>query len=345
MPFQIVRNDITKMVVDAIVNTANPSPKIGTGTDSAVYKAAGLDLMLEERKKIGILARGDAAYTNGFNLPARFVIHVVGTGWFGGDHNELEILHNCYKNSFKIAKELDCKSIAFPLISTGNYGVPKEIALKIAIDEISSFLLANEMNVYLVVYDLESYEISNKLFLGIQSFIDEHYIANSIDNEYGGIYPQNIQKSIEKSKQIASDEKSITKIPSMQIRQIQSLDEFLETKTENFQNTLQRMIAAKNLSNANVYHKSNIDKKLFSKIISNKDYVPKKRNVMAFVIGLELDMEQAEVLLSSAGFAFSSSDKSDLIVKYFIMQKNYNIFELNEVLFKYGLPLLGNLSE
>lgn len=341
MPFNIVRNDITKMKVDAIVNTANPHPIVGAGTDTAVYKAAGFEQMLEERKKIGDIAKGTSAYTKGFNLPAKYVIHTVGNSWFGENERDLETIHNCYKNSLIIAQQLKCKSVAFPLLSTGTYGCPKDISLKIAIEEISSFLLKNDMDVFLVVYDLESFEISSKLFSGVQAFIDENYIAENIDSEYFGNYPGAIKDSITKSILHAEVCASF----SEKIKPLEGLDEFLKNQTDNFQNTLQHFIAERNLSNAEVYHKSNIDKKLFSKIISTKNYIPKKRNVLAFVIGLELDLEHAEQLLSSAGYAFSNGEKLDLIVKYFILNKNYNIFELNQVLFKYNLPLLGNSIE
>ena len=141
MPLKIVRNDITKMEADAIVNTANPRPQVGDGVDSRIYEAAGFEQLLAEREKIGYIQRGDAAATPGFNLPAGYIIHAVGTSWSDGNHGEREILKSAYSRSLKLAEELKCKSIAFPLLSSGNYGFPKEEALKIALDTINSFLM------------------------------------------------------------------------------------------------------------------------------------------------------------------------------------------------------------
>ena len=168
MPFEIVRNDITNMRVDAIVNTANPRPVIGAGTDSMIHKKAGPELLVV-RQKIGDIDRGCAAITPAFNLHAKYVIHTVGPVWLDGDHNEAAQLYNCYSNSLKLAVENKCKSIAFPLISTGNYGFPKDQALQIAIAVFSSFLLEHEMQIYLVVFDNVAYKLSEKLFHGVAS--------------------------------------------------------------------------------------------------------------------------------------------------------------------------------
>lgn len=121
MPFQIIRNDLTKVKADAIVNTANPKPVIGSGTDSAIYKAAGEKLLIAERKKIGDIAPGQAVNTDAFELEARYVVHTVGPEWIDGEHGERDILHDCYRNSLSLAASLKCKSIAFPLIATGVY--------------------------------------------------------------------------------------------------------------------------------------------------------------------------------------------------------------------------------
>ena len=163
MPFEIVRNDIVNMQVDAVVNTANPNPVIGSGVDSGIHKKAGHELLLA-RQKIGCIDFGDAVITPGFNLDAKYVIHTVGPVWEDGNHGEEQILSSCYRKSLALAKEHECESIAFPLIATGNYGFPKPLALQIAVHEISTFLLENEMQIYLVVFGKEAFALSEKLF-------------------------------------------------------------------------------------------------------------------------------------------------------------------------------------
>ena len=185
MPFQIIRNDITKVKADAIVNTANPDVAVGRGTDRAVYHAAGRDWLLAERKKIGIMHPGQAAHTPAFNLNAKYIIHTVGPAWIDGNHDEREILHSCYEKSLNLAAELSCRSIAFPLIATGSYGFPKDEALQIALAEIDKFLLSHEMEVILVVLGRKAFELSEKLVGDIEEYIDEHGIAELHEAEYG----------------------------------------------------------------------------------------------------------------------------------------------------------------
>ena len=187
MPFQIIRNDITKVKADAIVNTANPQPVIGAGTDAAIYKSAGEKALLAERKKIGKIARGDIAVTPAFKLKAKFIIHTVGPVWNGGDKGEFDILRSCYSKSLEKAAELGCKRIAFPLIATGVYHFPKSEALKIAMNEISSFLMREdtEMNVKLVVFDDSAFRLSRNLFFQVESYIDDEDVIKIHQKEYG----------------------------------------------------------------------------------------------------------------------------------------------------------------
>ena len=174
MPFQIIRNDITKVKADIIVNSANPAPKYDLGVDTAIYKAAGEDELLAERAKIGAIARGDIAITPAFNLNAKYIIHAVGPVWKDGDSGEYGILQSCYRKSLEKALELKCRSIAFPLLATGVYGFPKSKALSIAIDEIGAFLTKDDvedMKVILVVYDKASFLLSENLFFRVESFV------------------------------------------------------------------------------------------------------------------------------------------------------------------------------
>ncbi|MCD8126980.1 MAG: macro domain-containing protein [Clostridiales bacterium] len=184
MPFKIIRNDITKVKADAIVNTANPHPTYASGTDAAIYKAAGAELLLAERKKIGEMERGQAAVTSAFALSAKYIIHTVGPAWVDGTHGEFDVLSSCYENCLTTAAELQCESIAFPLIATGVYGFPKGRALQIAVSVISHFLLSHDMQVILVVFDRHAFELSGKLFQDVDTFIDENYIARQRKEEY-----------------------------------------------------------------------------------------------------------------------------------------------------------------
>ncbi len=184
MPFKIVRNDITKVTADAIVNTANPNPVIGSGTDSAVYKAAGAELVLDERRHIGRIARGDADFTHAYFLPAKYIIHTVGPSWIDGNHGERDILRNCYTNSLQLAEMLKCQSVAFPLIATGNYGFPKDEALNIALSEIGRFLLTHDMDVTLVVFDIDSFRLSKELFGDIEQYIGNYETLLLKQEEY-----------------------------------------------------------------------------------------------------------------------------------------------------------------
>ncbi len=184
MPFRIIRDNIINVAADAIVNTANPRPVVGAGTDTAVYEAAGRESLLAERRKIGRIRRGDAVATPAFALPAKYIIHTVSTGWRGGHFGEKNILASCYRRSLEVARELKCESIAIPLLAAGSYRVPKDIALTIALDEIRQFLMENEMDVTLVVFDREAYALSANLLFDIQSFIDDEAAAALHEEEY-----------------------------------------------------------------------------------------------------------------------------------------------------------------
>ena len=163
MPYEIVRNDITRMRVDAIVNTANPEPIIGTGTDYAIHKAAGPKL-LEARKKIGDIAEGCAAATPAFNLRARYVLHTVSPVWQGGEHGEPELLRRAYDAALELAAQLKCRSVAFPLMAAGAYGFPHDCALLTAVQAISEFVLRHRMHVYLVLFGSEATAAAADLF-------------------------------------------------------------------------------------------------------------------------------------------------------------------------------------
>ena len=185
MPFSIIRNDITKVAADAIVNTANPQPVIGAGTDSAIYKAAGAEQLLAERRKIGAIHPGEAAVTPAFALPAKYIIHTVGPAWRGGEAGEFETLASCYRKSLLLAKQLGCESVAFPLISTGTYGFPKDKALSVAMEEIEAFLQDDDLDVTLTVLNKEAFTLSRDLLDDVQSYIDDRTAEQLHQAEYG----------------------------------------------------------------------------------------------------------------------------------------------------------------
>lgn len=350
MPFTIVRNNITNMRVDAIVNTANPYPIIGDGTDRAIHEAAGPELLVA-RKEIGPIAPGQAAVTLAFNLNAKYVIHTVGPVWINGKHNEEEILEGCYRNSLKLALKNKCKSVAFPLISTGTYRFPKGRALQIATKVISQFVLNFDIMAYLVVFDKSSYSLSEKLFKEVEAYIDNNYVGERMEEEYSNdlIFSEEIREEILYTKSADFYKKAaIEELPMMHAAIMGSIDidstnwddfEFKLEKT--FSETLLYLIDKKGMTHAEAYNKANIDKKHFHKIKTNKNYKPTKYTVLAFAIALELTLQETKELMETAGLALSKSILFDVIVSCFIEKKHYDVFELNDVLFEYDQPLLG----
>jgi len=339
MPLEIVRNDITKMQVDAIVNTANPRPIVGGGVDRAIHKVAGTEL-LDARKKIGDIATGKAAITSAFNLHARFVIHTVGPVWQDGEHGERELLSNCYANSLQLAAENGCGSIAFPLISAGVFGCPSEVAIAVATQAIREFLTDHDMDVYLVVFDHKAFKISSSLFDDVQSFIDERYIEELLDEEYRGDY-RDRRRNFETAGQPPAEDAYIDIPMWMSKPKERSLEDLLNEVDDTFSEALLRLIDAKGKTDPEVYKRANIDRKLFSKIRNNPSYKPSKATALAFAVALELNLDETRDFIGRAGYALSHSNKADIIVEYFIQRAEYDIFTINETLFAFQQPLLG----
>ena len=337
MPFEIVRNDIVNMQVDAVVNTANPNPVIGSGVDSVIHKKAGHELLVA-RQKIGCIDFGDAAITPGFDLDARYVIHTVGPVWKDGSHREEQILSSCYRNSLTLAKEHECESIAFPLIATGNYGFPKPLALQIAVREISTFLLENEMQVYLVVFGKEAFALSEKLFKSVNSYIDENYIRSKKLDEYG---TESMYGSRLETRRIREQECADMSVGAAIPMDSDDWGQLINDLDAGFSETLLQLIDRTGKKDSEIYKKANVDRKLFSKIRNNMDYRPSKTTALAFAFALELDVDETKDFISRAGFALSHSSKFDVIVEYFLVNGNYNVIELNEVLFAFDQPLIG----
>ncbi len=333
MPLQIVRNDITKMEVDAIVNAANSSLLGGGGVDGCIHRAAGPEL-LAECKTLGGCETGSAKITKGYRLPCKYVIHAVGPRWRDGKHGEREKLISCYRTSLAFAKEHGCETVAFPLISSGIYGYPKDQALKVAIDTISDFLLENDMTVYIVIFDRKAYQIGEKLFSDIAAYIDDNYVDEHTDS----------RSEQSRRMQMLSDEpeeETFGAPLAPMAASAKTLDDALSQIDESFSEMLLRKIDEKGMTDARCYKKANIDRKLFSKIRSDKLYKPSKPTALAFAIALELPLDETKEMLMKAGFALSHSNKFDIIIEYFIEHGNYNIFEINEALFAFDQSLLG----
>lgn len=330
MPLEIVRQDLTVMNVDAIVNATNKKLQMGGGVCGAIFQAAGVEELTEACDKIGGCAVGEAVITNGFKLPAKYIIHTPGPIWKGGTQQEAELLRKSYKHSLELAQTYQCESIAFPLISTGIYGFPKEEALQIAISAISTFLMQHEMHVYLVVFDQQSFGLSQKLFHSIQEYIDEHYVEEA-SALYGGREARFVTEQLREHEYVKQSE-DIEESSLMQL--IDELD-------ESFSARLLRLIDERGISDVDAYKRANIDRRLFSKIRKEDSYNPKKKTAIAFAIALELDEDETNALLSAAGYTLSHSSKFDVIVKFFITQQKYDIHEINEALFRFDQPLLG----
>ena len=331
MPFEIVRNDITKMHVDAIVNTANPRPVIGLGVDSAIHEKAGVEL-LKARQCIGHIDVGHAAITPAYQLDAKFVIHTVGPVWMGGDQDEEMLLRSCYVNSLRLAVEWGCQSIAFPLISSGTYGYPKDQVLRHATQAIQEFLEDHELDVYLCVFDRESYEFSKALRRDITHFIAIH--KPKIGTRY-----ETLQKQTCVSTENASTADDVDDIFSLFRRG--DINSFLKEKDKSFAETLFDLIDERGMTDVECYKRANVDKKTFSKIKCNPDYKPSKKTAVAFCIALRLNMKETQHLLKTAGMTLSKSNTFDLIIEYHIQNGIYDIYEINEALFELDQVLLG----
>ena len=321
------------MSVDAIVNAANESLLGGGGVDGAIHYAAGPGL-LAECKTLGGCKTGKAKITGGYNLPAKYVIHTVGPIYEDGKHGEKVLLESCYRESLALAKEHNCETVAFPLISSGVYGYPKDQALKVAIDVISDFLLENETKVYIVIFDKATYKISEMLFSDIAEYIDDHYV-----DEHTDYRRESMRMNMPMQASIGMFEADLCECKAMMPED--DLDSKLKQIDESFSQMLLRKIDEKGMTDAECYKKANIDRKLFSKIRSDVHYKPSKPTAIAFAISLELSLDETEEMLKKAGFALSHSNKFDIIIEYFISKGNYNIFEINEALFAFDQSLLG----
>ena len=333
MPLEIIRNDITKMAVDAIVNAAKESLLGGGGVDGCIHRAAGPELLAECRT-LGGCKTGDAKITKAYCLPCKYVIHTVGPIWNGGQYEEKEKLVSCYRTSLALAKANKCETVAFPLISSGIYGYPKDQALRVAVDTIGEFLMENDMTVYIVIFDRAAYQISGKLFADIAEYIDDHYVDEHTDSYRERLRMENMPRACEDI--VLSIAMGVDEMLSDE-----ALELMLDELDAGFSETLLKLIDRTGKKDSEIYKKANVDRKLFSKIRNNPDYKPSKATAIAFAIALELDLEETKDFIGRAGFALSRSSKFDVIIEYFIKNKRYNVHEINMYLFDYDQSLLG----
>ena len=352
MPFAIVRNDITKMQVDAIVNTANPGPRIGSGVDAGIHTAAGPRL-LEARQAIGPIRPGCSAVTPAFDLNAKYVIHTVGPVWRGGLFGERKLLRSCYDSALELALEHGCQSIAFPLISSGNYGFPRDKALQIAVAAFSEFLMEHELQIYLVVFNREAFSLSKKLVQSVASYIDEHYVQRKLREEYGSFAPNAAMPSPARRREWEqptpprpmSDtlaERTVRACPGMSAPELLSLEDVLKQEDAGFTERLLELIDQSGKKDSQIYKKANLSKQHFSKIRNNPGYKPTKPTAIALALALELDLDATRDLIGRAGYALTNSSKFDLIIRYYIERKVYNIIEINMTLYEFDQSLLGS---
>ncbi len=330
MPLLFVRDNIVHMKTDAIVNAANAELRPGGGVCGSIFDRAGFEDMEKACRKIGGCPVGSAVITKGFALSARYVIHAVGPIWQGGCQNEESLLRSCYTESLKLAKKYRLESVAFPLISSGIYGYPKEEALQVAVSAISEFLLKNDMTVYIVVYDSRSFCLSQKLMQKVESYIDDRYVTQ----RYAYRHLQ---------AELCTAPMAVPTFPPQKAARKRSLLDLLGQTEETFSQSLMRLIDERGKKDSEVYNRANIDRRLFSKIRSKKDYKPSKQTVLALCVALELSLDETKDLLGKAGYALTHTSKFDIILEYFISEGSYDIFKINEILFQFDQPLLGSL--
>ena len=345
MPFLMIRNDITKVAADAIVNPANRNLLQGSGTSRAIYQAAGEQELTASCEAIGHCDLGRAVCTPAFGLPAKYIFHAVCPAWHGGGFGEAEQLASAYHSALKLAAKYHCESVAFPLLSSGNYGYPKEQAFRIAVDTITQYVMEHDLTVYLVLYDRDSLAVSRKLFASVEEYIDDHYIAQN-DESYG--FGRRRRESVERRRWRLEEEATpmletaAAPPPSATAPMAaRSLESLMDNLGESFTTRLLRLIDERGLKDSTVYKQSNISRQHFSKIQCNRDYNPKKKTVLAFAVGLHLSEDKTIDLLQSAGYAFSDGSKRDWIVRYCLEHKIYNINQVNTLLFEYDQEQLG----
>ena len=355
MPFEIVKNDITRMRVDAIVNAANNSLLGGGGVDGAIHRAAGPQL-LEECRALGGCETGVARLTRGYRLPCKYVIHTVGPIWQGGEAGERTLLAACYRNALVLARQNDCDSVAFPLISAGAYGYPKAQALQVAVEEITRFLKEADMMVYLVAFTRGAIELTGGLYAEVAAYIDDVYVQERRDfgrearrsqylrdgaprgvPEPGSLFRRPHREDNARNETVFS-EANVERLTATQGEEQQATP---GCSDETFAGMVARKLSEKNMTDEACARRANLDRRVFGKIRNNEAYKPARQTALALAVALELSLEEAKALLSKSGYAMSHANRADIVVEYCLMSGHTDVYEINEVLFKLGLQQLG----
>ena len=418
MPFEIIRDDITRSNMEAIVCPSGEDMVPSGGVSQAIFSAAGPRLLREVRK-VGHCPTGGAVVTRGHDLHAKYIIHTAGPRWKDGASGEEEALRSCYRSCLALAEQESIGSVAFPLIASGSFGYPKARAIRVATEEIGAFLLQHEdIHVQLVIFDMEAYRAGSAMFKRISSFVDENYVSHQysqgdrarlaeamaeagvtetplLRSEPVVVRPQlggkraaicpgcmapvrsgmrfcgQCGRKLEEIREFAPaaaapapearEEATVlySAAPKKDVKKLwpqtpaapapikakapaaRTLESRLQHLSDPFSTYLLHLIDLSGKTDAEVYKKANIDRKLFSKIRSNPNYQPKKTTALALAVALELNIDDTADLLQRAGYALSPANKFDLIISWFIENGNYNIFEINEALFCFEQQLLG----
>ncbi len=355
MPFEIVRNDITRMRVDAIVNAANSSLLGGGGVDGAIHRAAGPQLLAECRT-LGGCETGQAKLTQGYELPCKYVIHTVGPIWQGGSAGEPALLAACYRNALALARLQGCDSVAFPLISAGAYGYPKAQALQVARAEITRFLEETDMMVYLVAYTRGAIELTGGLYGEVAAYIDDVYVHERRDfnrearrsqylrdgtprgvPEPGSLFRRPHREDNARNETVFS-EANVERLTATLGDEQQSAP---DRTGETFAGMVARKLDDRGMTDEACARRANLDRRLLGKIRNNEDYRPARQTALALAVALELSLEEAKALLAKAGYALSHASRVDIVVEYCLMTGHTDVDEINGVLFKLDLQQLG----
>lgn len=340
MPFSIVRNDISLMSTDVIVNAANERLLAGGGVCGAIFKAAGPAKLAAACDAIAPCPTGRAVSTPAFGLDARWVVHAVGPRWIDGAHGEEVLLRSAYASALAESARLGARSVSLPLISAGIFGYPPAAALAVACDEVRRFLASNaatmrgtEMSIYLVVFDRAAFAASLGRFSEVAAYIDDEFVDARPPRDAGlDLLASAPLPQMPICRSAASPHVDKDEVAAL----LRGLD-------ASFSQALLALIDARGLTDAEVYRRANISRQLFSKIRRDNGYRPTKQTAVALAVALRLGIDETKDLLARAGLALSPSAKFDVIVTYFIERGCYDIYELNAMLFAFDQPLLGSM--
>lgn len=350
MPFSIVRSDIARLDVDAVVNAANEGLIAGGGVCGAIFSAAGYEQLQEACRRIAPCPTGSAMVTRGFDLPARWIIHAVGPCWIDGHHGEESLLRRAYRSALDQAARLQVASVAFPLISAGIYGYPPAAALDVACEEIARFLSdrvgtdAGDMRVLLAIYDRRAFAASLDCYDEVALCIQDAQGEESFFACDSAVCAEAAEKSCDLGFGPGFDlDLDLQALAASRAIDEAEIAELLNKLDASFSQAVLSLIDARGLTDVEVYKRANLSRQLFSKIRRDQGYKPTKATAVALAIALELSLDECDDLLERAGFSLSTSSKFDVIVHYFIERECYDIYKLNAMLFAFDQPLLGSM--